>query len=96
LEQQFLRLIQEADDALVGDTVMDEPPVTLPRHQTALGQAVQVHRGVRLTQPGAVDDLARAQGSVSQRLEDAQARGIAETTQQFRPEEEAAVSHISF
>jgi len=43
LEQQFLRLIQEADDALVGDTVMDEPPVTLPRHQTALGQAVQVH-----------------------------------------------------
>ncbi len=94
-EEQFLDLVQDPDDLLVGNPVVDDPPLAVPRDEAAVRETVQMHRGVRLAQPSSVHDLAGPDRPVPERFEHAETGRIAEPAKQLRPEVDMVVFHIS-
>jgi hypothetical protein len=94
VEQELLALIQELHDQLVGNLVVHEPPLALPRHQPALPETLQVHRGIGLAESRARHDVSRCQRAITQHLENAEPRRICQPAEQLRLKLDALSSHI--
>jgi len=93
--QQLFGLVEECHGAFVGERVVDELPLALPGHETALGETGQMHRGVGLTQAGASDDFPGAQRAVTQCFEDPQSRHVSKPPKELGAELDSPSDHIN-
>jgi hypothetical protein len=69
----------------VGVAIAYVPTVALPDHEPAPYEAGQVVRGVGLRELGAIRDLADAQRSVREGIENPEARRLTQTVEELLP-----------
>jgi hypothetical protein len=93
LEEELFASLQNVHHSVIGELIVDEAPLSLPRDQAALSETGEMHGRIRLTEPGACDDLSGRQTTASQRGKDTQAGAVAEAPKQLC--EHANVVHIS-
>jgi len=77
---------------VIGQPVLHVPPLPLPGREPALHEAGEVHRDIRLGEPGAGDDRPHVEWAVPKRFQDPQTGGVAEPAEELRDQ---LVVHIS-
>jgi len=84
--KELVRITDQSGDPPVRQTIPNEPTLTAAADQSAVEKAAQMVRDVGLTQTRMPDDFLHTAFARQQRIEDCQTAGIAEATEEFRPQ----------